>query len=113
MPACPVAAAQQEPFRTATRLVEVHVVVTDRSRKPVEGLTRDDFTIAEDGVAQTLSIFEVRDTRAPRTDASVTSPQSEEGISVSNQTPGVPGSRRSEERRVGKGWRAGRGRSHE
>jgi hypothetical protein len=60
-----VKAHQQAPFRTATRLVEVHVVVTDRSRKPVEGLTRADFTITEDGVPQSISIFEVRDARTP------------------------------------------------
>jgi VWFA-related protein len=59
----------QERFRTATRLVEVPVVVTDRAGKHVEGLTRDDFAITEDGIPQTISIFEVTDTRAARTAA--------------------------------------------
>lgn len=56
----------QEPpqtFRTATRLVEVPVVVTDRAGKLVRGLSRTDFAITEDGVAQTIAFLEVVDTR--------------------------------------------------
>ena len=73
--------ARQVPFRTATRLVEVHVIVTDRSRTPVEGLTRDEFAVNEDGVPQTISIFEVRDTRAPRPAAPAPEVRDEPGIS--------------------------------
>ena len=73
--------ARQVPFRTATRLVEVHVIVTDRSRNPVEGLTRDEFAVHEDGVPQTISIFEVRDTRAPRPAAPAPEVRDEPGIS--------------------------------
>ena len=58
------AQAPRQTFRTTTRLVEVSVVVTDGAGKPVEGLTRDDFTLVEDGVRQPISIFEVNDLRA-------------------------------------------------
>ena len=91
--AASIAHGQQEPFRTATRLVEVHVVVTDRSKKPVEGLTRDDFAIFEDGVPQTLSIFEVRDTRAPRPAAPAIEVDDGPGLNVTNQSGSVSGSR--------------------
>jgi VWFA-related protein len=88
-----IGVAQQEPFRTATRLVEVHVVVTDRSRKPVPDLTRGDFTVTEDGVPQTVSIFEVRDVREPAAIVPVTPPHAGAEVAVSNQTPGASGSR--------------------
>jgi VWFA-related protein len=66
-------AAGQEPrqtFRTATQLVQVHVVATDRAGRAVPGLTRDDFTILEDRVPQAISIFEVNDTRSPSSSTS-------------------------------------------
>ncbi|CAN5848385.1 hypothetical protein BH24ACI5_BH24ACI5_12220 [soil metagenome] len=56
-------AQARQTFRTSTRLIEVAVVVTDKDRKPVPGLTRADFTVEEDRQAQTISFFEVRDTR--------------------------------------------------
>jgi VWFA-related protein len=57
--------AQEPPqtFRTATRLVDVPVVVTDRAGRPVAGLTRDDFELSEDGKPQAISVFDVLDTR--------------------------------------------------
>jgi VWFA-related protein len=52
--------AQQAPptFRAGTRLIVQTVTVTDASGKPVEGLTADDFTLTEDGVAQTIAFVE-------------------------------------------------------
>src|SRR6188768_2192229 len=47
--------AQQPPaqppvtFRTGVDLVEVDVSVLDKDRRPVRGLTRENFTILEDG----------------------------------------------------------------
>src|ERR1700710_2626122 len=41
-----------------TRLVVLDVVVTDKAGNPVEGLTREDFTIFEDGKQQRISSFE-------------------------------------------------------
>jgi VWFA-related protein len=45
-------------FRTSTQLVIETVSVKDKSGNPVEGLTAKDFTITEDGVAQTIAFFE-------------------------------------------------------
>jgi VWFA-related protein len=61
--------AQQERqvLRSRTVLVPVDVRVLDRHGKPVTDLTQDDFTIVEDGVPQTLSMFERR--AAPLTTA--------------------------------------------
>ena len=44
-------------FTSGVNLVEVYAAVTDRAGNPVPGLTRDDFTVLEDGRPQALSAF--------------------------------------------------------
>jgi hypothetical protein len=41
--------ADQPVFRTSTTAAVVDVIVRDRTGKPVDGLTREDFEILEDG----------------------------------------------------------------
>jgi len=55
-----VALAQQTGpvYRAAANLVIVNVFVRDRSGNDITGLTKDDFTILEDGKPQTVAIFE-------------------------------------------------------
>ena len=48
-------------FSTGTSAVLVPVTVRDRRGRFVEGLTRDDFALFEDGVRQELSFFEAAD----------------------------------------------------
>jgi Ca-activated chloride channel homolog len=45
-------------LRVNVRLVNVFTTVTDSHGSPVSGLTKDDFKILEDGVPQTISIFD-------------------------------------------------------
>jgi VWFA-related protein len=55
------AAWSQEPalrIRADSRLVELTVVVQDSKGRPVTDLTKDDFTLADDGKPQTISVFE-------------------------------------------------------
>ena len=52
------ARTQQPTFPSGVELVTVDVVVFDRQGKPVEGLTRDDFVIREDGQPQKVAAFE-------------------------------------------------------
>ena len=46
-------------FRSSTRLVELSVVVTDRDRNSVPGLTPDDFQIFDDGKPQKVELFSI------------------------------------------------------
>jgi VWFA-related protein len=58
-PAPPV---QEVPtFRAGVNAVLVDVVVIDRQGRPISGLTREDFQVFEDGVAQTIATFDVTD----------------------------------------------------
>jgi VWFA-related protein len=62
----PAPAAQVEPeevIRLDTELVQVRAVVTDSKGQPVDGLTRDDFEVFEDGKPQPISFFSI--VRAP------------------------------------------------
>jgi VWFA-related protein len=45
-------------FKTTANLVVLDAVVKDHNGKPVTNLTKDDFTVLEDGVAQTIASFE-------------------------------------------------------
>jgi VWFA-related protein len=51
---------QQQPFtiQVNTRLIVETVSVTDKSGKPIEGLTKDDFVLTEDGTPQAISVFD-------------------------------------------------------
>jgi Ca-activated chloride channel family protein len=44
-------------FSSGVNLVEVYAAVADRAGNPVTGLTRDDFTVLDDGRPQTVSAF--------------------------------------------------------
>lgn len=48
----------QPRFPVGIDLVEVDVVVTDREGRPIQGLTRGDFTVEEDGQRQAIESFE-------------------------------------------------------
>jgi Ca-activated chloride channel family protein len=48
----------QDTFRVQVRLVSLYVNVTDAHGAPVPGLLKDNFALAEDGVPQTIAIFE-------------------------------------------------------
>jgi VWFA-related protein len=61
--AAAVAIAQQQPYFETfeVRLHNLDVVVTDAKGKPVQGLTKDDFLVFEDGVQQNITNFSVYD----------------------------------------------------
>jgi VWFA-related protein len=57
--------AQSPTFHVSRRLIEVHVIVHDRTGKPVSGLTKDQFSVLDQGKAQAIVFFgEQRDSRA-------------------------------------------------
>lgn len=50
----------------STMLVVTNVTVSDRNGKSIEGLGANDFVVTEDGVPQTISIFEFQNAAAPQ-----------------------------------------------
>ena len=64
-----VAPQAQQPsqpiFRTGTRLIVETVTVKDKDGKAVEGLAAKDFTVTEDGEAQTISFVEYQRVDTP------------------------------------------------
>src|SRR6267143_2112652 len=55
----------QPVLRVTTRLVQVNVVVHDKSGQPVGGLTKDDFTLYEQGKQHKIAFFSVVEGRKP------------------------------------------------
>jgi len=55
--AMPAAQQDRPSFRSGARLVEVSVVVTDRDRNPVTGMTANDFQILDNGKPHTVALF--------------------------------------------------------
>ena len=53
----PQSGAVQETFRTGVELVRLDVSVLDKDRRPIRGLTAQDFTILEDGKPQPIAAF--------------------------------------------------------
>ena len=47
-----------ETFKVNVRLVNVFVTVTDEYGAPIAGLSKDNFELQEDGVAQTIAVFD-------------------------------------------------------
>src|SRR5580693_1366624 len=78
-PAPPPAPAQQTPaqqaaahqssavLRSSSDLVRIDVEVTDKSGKPIKGLTANQFTITDEGNAQTITSFSFADIEAIET----------------------------------------------
>ena len=56
--AAPVADAASSTLRINSRSVLVDVVVTDKSGRPVTGLSRDAFAVTEQGKPQEIDFFE-------------------------------------------------------
>ena len=56
----PASAPEQVPptFAREVEVVRVDVVVTDKSGRPVTGLTKDDFTLTDEGKPQIIETFE-------------------------------------------------------
>src|SRR5580704_10152183 len=84
------------PIRVTSQLIVEEVTVKDKSGKPVEGLTANDFTLTEDGVAQTISFAEFERIAppnaapepAPTSAPVVTSAPPATQIQIAPETPG-------------------------
>lgn len=63
---CALAFAQDQPptFHSEVKLVNLLTTVLDRNGSPVADLTKNDFQVSEDGVPQTISVFD-RESEVP------------------------------------------------
>ena len=50
--------AQQPTFRSGTQTVALYITVTDSAGRLVPNLTKDDFTILDNGVPQEITVFD-------------------------------------------------------
>lgn len=57
MPIAVLLAAQSPVIRVDTRLVEINVIVRDQNNRPVEGLTKDDFTVYDRNKERKIAMF--------------------------------------------------------
>jgi len=92
-------------FRSGTELVLVNVVVRDKNGAVVRGLTRDDFTIAEDDRPQTVTSFDFEELDAPSPAGHVPAPAAQAGAVLAPLRAGAgvgakPAAERSEAAKV-------------
>jgi VWFA-related protein len=88
----PVAPTPALAFRADTRLVQVNVIVHDKSGQPVADLTRGDFTLFEDGKEQPIEVFSVEGSQENASRKGGPTPVSVAGIDVDNHLdPAVRG----------------------
>jgi VWFA-related protein len=89
--ACVLFSLQQAPpgpaFKSGITLVEVDVLVSDRSGRPVRGLSKEDFIVAEDGTPVEIASFSAIDLpEAPR-DAPIAPADRSGSAHASNDQP--------------------------
>jgi len=86
-----------------TQLVVETVAVKDRDGKPIVGLTKDDFTLSEDGVPQTITLFEFQkldDTPVVLPDGGTIPTPTVDPARPAQITPPPPGDARYQNRRL-------------
>jgi VWFA-related protein len=101
----PTARAQQQPFtiQVNTQLVVETVVVKDKDGKNIEGLTDKDFAVTEDGVPQTIRVFQfqrLEETPAPAGAATQAPTELVQPKIPTQITPPPPGDGRYQNRRL-------------
>jgi VWFA-related protein len=77
----PQAGSQTPSFPAQVEIVTVDTVVTDKQGSPITGLTRDDFTVLEDGVPQKVESFEA--VQLPPAPAAVPAPRPRVSVNTS------------------------------
>ena len=107
---CVTIAAAQQPaaddgavkFTSNSQLVVETVTVKDKSGNAVEGLTAKDFTVTEDGVAQTIRFFEFQKLPdvPPAVNLSTAVPVVLDKLAVGRIAPETPGTTKYRDRRL-------------
>ena len=81
------APASQPVFKSGVNVIEVDVVVTDKSGRPIRGLRQEDFEVFEDGKPVTWSTFVAVDLPQAPVDSSIPAPDRSGASVASNEQP--------------------------
>jgi VWFA-related protein len=68
----------QPVIRVTTRLIQINVIAQDRKGHPVTDLTKDDFTLKDNGQDQKISLFSLESMNTPNTPVSAAASQAGE-----------------------------------
>src|SRR5262245_37808083 len=97
----PFASAQRQfTLSVDTQLVVETVTVRDKDNKPIENLRADDFVVTEDGVPQTISVFQFERLQDATTPAAVEAPKPVQVLKPNQITPPPAGDPRYTNRRL-------------
>lgn len=89
-PQAPTPPTPSAVFKTSVREVDVDVVVRKKNGDPVTGLARQDFSVSEDGVPQSIDFFEEHSPQAPTKGTPPKMPPMPPGMRT-NVPPATPG----------------------
>src|SRR5579863_698535 len=78
------------PVKVTTRIVQVNVIAQDGNGHPVTGLTKDDFTLYEQGQEQQIAFFSQEDSTTPAVATSDAAPPSNTFSNRFTEKPGAP-----------------------
>jgi VWFA-related protein len=92
-------ATPQKPtvLRSSSDFVRIDVEVTDKSGKPIKGLTADKFTVTDDGKSQNISSFSYFDIESIETANAADSDATPIVVPVDNEGPNSPSAEKASE----------------
>src|SRR5579863_9392633 len=99
----PLSANQTATFKASSQLVVETVSVTDKKGNPIEGLTAKDFSVTENGVPQSIAVFQYEQlpaTPVPQGRLAPAHVQTYDKLARTQIMPEAPGTNHYKDRRL-------------